>query len=311
MGEVFRARDTKLNRDIAIESNTDYDVVSVDLATAVVTPAITTQRAEEQPPNLSPDRTRLIYRLITTGRPGGLWMSAVSGGPPVRLVKGSSALESQGSWSPDGNWYVYLSQEKGRQSLNKVKTTGQATPVVLKTDVKLSARGAMWSPANDWILYSDAGVKLISPDGQTTRDVSPVSALVYAFSADGRTIYGPRQPVRLGPMELFSMNVTGGSEKTIGSLARDYVPAASSNPGLRLSLTPDGKSLTYSITRTSSNLWLMDGLQSVRVRQRLALTPRHPTRLSSKMGRRCWLRCGRNEVQARPCAVIDSTHDRL
>ena len=82
---------------------------------------------------------------------------------------------------------------------------------------------------------------------------------------DGRST-AFKQPARLGPVELFSMNVTGGFEKTIGSLARDYVPAASSNPALRLSLTPDGKSLAYSIARTSSNLWLMDGLQSVTVR---------------------------------------------
>jgi hypothetical protein len=41
------------------------------------------------------------------------------------------------------------------------------------------------------------------------------------------------------------------------------VPAASNNPALRLSLAPDGKSVTYSIVRTTSNLWRMDGLNSV------------------------------------------------
>ena len=59
------------------------------------------------------------------------------------------------------------------------------------------------------------------------------------------------------------MSVTGGAEKTIGSLPRDYVPTVSNNPALRLSLTPDGKSLTYSIARTTTSLWLMDGLKSV------------------------------------------------
>jgi hypothetical protein len=40
------------------------------------------------------------------------------------------------------------------------------------------------------------------------------------------------------------------------------VLAASNNPALRLSLAPDGKSATYSIARTTSNLW-MDRLNSV------------------------------------------------
>jgi Tol biopolymer transport system component len=214
-------------------------------------------------PALSPDGTRVIYRWLELGEFSGLWMSAVSGGPPVRLVKGAGT-DDVGSWSPDGNWYVYRHQEEGRESLIKVKTTGGAEPQVLKADVKRSGAWAPgWSPANDWILFGDNGVKLISPDGKTTREVSPTSALAYAFSADGRTIYGLRQPVFSGRVDLFSMAVTGGSEKAIGFLARDYVPAASNNPALRLSLAPDGKSLTYSIARSTTSLWLMDGLRSV------------------------------------------------
>jgi hypothetical protein len=150
--------------------------------------------------------------------------------------------------------------------LNKVKTTGGAEPEVLKAGVVRSGDWVpLWSPANDWILYGDGGAKLISPDGKTTHDVSPTSARVYAFSADGRTIYGLRQPAPLGRVELFSMSVAGGPETTIDFLARDHVPAASLSPALRLSLTPDGRSLTYSTVKTTSNLWLMDGLRSVTV----------------------------------------------
>ncbi len=67
-------------------------------------------------------------------------------------------------------------------------------------------------------------------------------------------------------MELFSVSVAGGPEKTIGSLAPEYLPAVSLSPSLRLSLTPDGKSLTFSTLKTTSNLWLMDGLMSVMLR---------------------------------------------
>ena len=140
----------------------------------------------------------------------------------------------------------------------KVKTTGGAKPQVLKADVKRSGTWVpVWSPANDWILYGDDGVKSISPDGKTTRDVPSkiapaahaLTPAAYAFSPDGRTIHGLRQLVALGRVELFSVSVAGGSEKMIGSLARDYVPSTSNSPALRLTLTPDGKSVTYSIVR--------------------------------------------------------------
>ena len=74
---------------------------------------------------------------------------------------------------------MYLSLEDGRLSLNKVKTTGDAPPVVLKAlDVSPPAWGPVWSPANDWILHNDGGLKSISPDGKTTRDISAPEALV-------------------------------------------------------------------------------------------------------------------------------------
>jgi hypothetical protein len=65
--------------------------------------------------------------------------------------------------------------------------------------------------------------------------------------------------------ELFSMSVAGGTEKTIGSLGEEYLPTASRVPALCLSLTPDGKSVTYSTikSRGTTNLWLAEGLDAV------------------------------------------------
>jgi len=213
-------------------------------------------------PVLSPDATRVIYSHVDGSGSPRLWMSAVAGGSPAALVK-SSENDFPGSWSPDGNWFVYCHTQDGRTSLNKVKTTGQAAPEVLKVDLKISGNWVpVWSPAGDWILYSDGGVKLVSPDGRTTRDLSSTSAVVYAFSADGDMIYGMRGAAG-APVQLFSMSISGGSEKIIGSLGPEYLPSSGASPALRLTLTPDGKSITYSTRRSTSNLWLMEGLNSV------------------------------------------------
>ncbi len=181
----------------------------------------------------------------------------------MRLVKGSAERERAGSWSPDGKWFVYIHYEGDRSSLNKVKTTGQAEAEVLKADIKpVGAWLPLWSPSDDWILYADGGVKLISPDGKTTRHLSSTTAVAYAFSADGQTIYGIRHAAA-DRLELFSVSVAGGTEKTIGSFGREHLPVTLGGPATRLSLAPDGKSLTFSTSRNTSNLWLIEGLNGV------------------------------------------------
>src|SRR5262249_12956534 len=160
----------------------------------------------------------------------------VAGGSPVQLVKDSAERERAGSWSPDGKWFVYTHFKEGRGSLNKVKTTGQAEAEVLKAHINPTRPWLpMWSPADDWILFEDEGVvKLISPDSKVARDLSPTSAVAYTFSADGRMIYGIRQAAAFDRMELFSMSVAGGTEKTIGSFGREYFPATQGGPATRL-----------------------------------------------------------------------------
>jgi len=296
------------------ESARDYDVVSLDLASAAIAPLIATQRGEYQPawgaskdaalvyvtdrsgapeiwlhtpgqldrplvtprdfppdttdafmgPILSPDATRVIYTRLERNGPGRAWISAVAGGSPVRLVRTPAERDWPGSWSPDGNWFVYLHLRDGTLSLNKVKTTGQAEPEVLTV---LRATGGVvpvWSPAGDWILYLDTeagSARLISPDGKTTRDLAKGIG-VYAFSADGQTIYGLR---RRGDnrLELFSTGINGGGEQMIGFLRPEYLPAAPNSPSLRLSLAPDGRSLAYSTVKNTSNLWLLEGLDAI------------------------------------------------
>lgn len=207
-------------------------------------------------PTLSPDGTRLIYTRLV--RVGGieLWMSALSGGSPVRVVSDPKGSSYSGSWSPDGAWFVYWNILDCKNSLQKVKTTGQATPEVVKADIKRTGGWVpVWSPTGDWILTAADGVKLISPDGKTERQLSSAPATVCAFSRDGATVYC----IRSG--KLVSMPVAGGAEKDIAPIAPANTPASLLTPSLRMTLTPDGKSLTYSIVKTTQNLWMLSGIE--------------------------------------------------
>ena len=293
-----------------IEGWQDFDIVSVELATAAITPVLATQRSEHMPawaakestlvyvtdrngvsevwvqkpgqpdrpivtprdfpagttqwfmgPVLSPDATRVIYTRKGRDQVPKLWMSAVAGGQPVRLVKSAAESEYSGSWSPDGKWFVHWSVLEGSASLNKVKTTGEAQAEVVRANTKRGANWVpVWSPAGDWILHADDGAKLTSPDGKLSRDLSSAPGNGWAFSADGQTVYGIRYPVP-GRPELFSIRIDGKSEKTIGALGPGNGPVSPLTPSTRLTLSPDGKSVTYATVTVTSNLWLAEGLR--------------------------------------------------
>jgi eukaryotic-like serine/threonine-protein kinase len=219
-------------------------------------------------PTPSPDATRVIYTRIERGGAEHLWMSAMSGGTPVRVVKNDAEEDIAGSWSPDGLWFVFLSIEGATTSLKKVKTNGLADPETLVA--KLQPLPApygdslpVWSPKGDWILYIDGAMKLAAPDGKTSpRDLGPgLKDAICTFSGDGALLYCVRQTKpREGVWQLFSVNAEGKGEHMIGDLPADGVPSSYFSPSLRLSLSPDGKSVTFATYKYSANLWLIDGL---------------------------------------------------
>jgi len=59
------------------------------------------------------------------------------------------------------------------------------------------------------------------------------------------------------------MDLHGEDRRVIGAVGQEYTPMNQVGPALRVTLTPDGKSLTYSIGKFADNLWLLDGLDTV------------------------------------------------
>jgi len=203
-------------------------------------------------PTISPDGSRVIYtRAEVNSANVRLWISAVAGGAPVQFTN-DVATEFPGSWSPDGNWFVYVAWRNGTANLMKVKTTGQATPVLLKAGSINDVPS--WSPNGRWITN---GHDVISADGQSTRPLSDHRSAHYAFSADNRLLYGLRED---GDRELlFSVTIDTDAENIIGDAGKDFRPGSPQNPAMRFSLAPDGKSLVYGTGRFKQNLWLLEG----------------------------------------------------
>jgi hypothetical protein len=205
-------------------------------------------------PALSPDGGRVIYSRLELRGGVHLWMSSVAGGAPVQLTNDPSAQEFPGSWSPDGAWFVYLAIRNGQYDLMKVKTGGQAAPVLVRS--KSPCETPSFSPGGDSIL---CGNNLLSPDGQTVHSIGHHGTPNYAFSADGKLLYGIR--IDGAHNWLFSLDVATGTEKRLGDLGEGFAPQSGFHPAIRFSLAPDGKSFVYNVNTTHSNLWMFEGFQ--------------------------------------------------
>jgi Tol biopolymer transport system component len=159
------------------------------------------------------------------------------------------------TWSPDGAWFVYPRIEDGRLSLMKVKTTGQASAILLKPDRNYGGVPS-WSPTGEWILY---GTELISPDGKVTREIGDHHSPHYVFSHDGMLLYGMRQE---GERQLlFSIDLATGRERITGEVHPAMPPASNVEPSIRFTLSPDGKSFIYGSGKFKSNLWMLAGFK--------------------------------------------------
>ena len=282
----------------------DYDVVTLDLHSAAVTPLIDGDQVELMPawaadasalvyvtfrsggpeiwlhqppqpdrplvterdfktatraflsPALSPDGARIIYERVEGPniKSQSLWMSAINGGDPVRLTN-EAAAETGGSWSPDGEWYVYFVTGGGTDTLKKVRTTGEAVPQTLLTEPSLIWL-PVWSPDGQWILLPDAGI-LVSADG--TRHELGTKGVGCTFSKTQPLLYC-LQPQGDERHWLVELDFDGRLVRSIGPVSQENLPATGLRPGLRLSLTPDGTGVTYSISKISESLQLLEGL---------------------------------------------------
>jgi Tol biopolymer transport system component len=207
-------------------------------------------------PALSPSGDRIEYTRTDKDQRFANWISSMGGGPPVRLTNTQHPVERGGSWSPDGSRIVYWQYRDGRPSLMIARTTGEAAPTLLR-EID-GANLPEWSPDGQWIAFPEREtLSVISPDGKTLRSFEVPGAAQATFSRDSKLLYGIRvEPTRC---ILFSLDIATKQTKTIGEFAPDFAPSSYSNPGIRLSLSPDGKSILFPARRSSAGLWMLEG----------------------------------------------------
>jgi serine/threonine protein kinase len=211
-------------------------------------------------PTLSPQADRVIYTMVEAGGKAFMYISGVSGGQPTRVTNSLADIEFPGSLSPDGKQLAYIVINGNKAHLMLVKTTGQATPSRLKEGTTNNL--PQWSPTGEWITFSDSnGWNLISPDGKTLRSLGKLNGRHLAFSLDGKKLYGIHAEKEQEYLYSVDLSTPANTIKNIADIGKDYAPTSNLNPGHRLSLSPDGTSVIYTIGSFKSVIWLFDGFQ--------------------------------------------------
>jgi Tol biopolymer transport system component len=211
----------------------------------------------------SPDGRRFLFYREFQGK-GVLRIANASGGGWVELDSADHNGQLRGfSWSPDGQWISYMRSIGGKTELAKIHAAPGAVPEVLANAHARHWVGSStrWSPAGEWIAYPSAGgIDLVSPDGTSTRHLSPRRFQAFGFSKDGSQVFGIFQNTTSNgaQWQLYTVNVRSAAERFLAPI--DF-PASVDEAG-GFSMHPDGKRFLTSIARFPFHIWMLEGFEA-------------------------------------------------
>ena len=212
-------------------------------------------------PAWSPDGSQVAFSSSNDGRREDTYVVAALGGAPRRIVEDGYGLV----WSPDGQEIVFAGRRSGfpRQVLTRSFEGGEPNRIVEQNGTSLS-----WSPGGNKIVYAQGNSSYLLDRFGLIANQAPSS--LWTVSAEGGDPVRLTEDVHLNhnpvwtPDERHVLFVSDrGGSRDIYRMPLDDSGARAGDPerlttGLNvhsLSLSEDGKTLSYSVLTTKQNIW--------------------------------------------------------
>ncbi len=138
--------------------------------------------------DISPDGKRLVF-----GARGDIFTVPAKSGTTRNLTQSSGAHDRNATWSPNGQWIAYLSDQSGEYEIYIQKQDGSEPPTKLTTGGDTYKFDIVWSPDSKKILWNDKKMRLQYVD-IATKNVTLVAQSqrweyeTFSWSPDSRWV---------------------------------------------------------------------------------------------------------------------------
>ena len=205
-------------------------------------------------PVFSPDGSRFAFVRYSTDQPAAVWVEPTVGGAPIRMA---SEYMVSPTWSPDGNSIAGL-MHRERPWQPAIVSVGANMQANVIPGAPTCLMPMEWSPSGEWLACeARTGIELFSPDGRRRKTLPGLNSNAIAFSRDGKTLYAAGRE----DGHTFVKAIDLGSEQVrdIAQHTGDLTISGGATYQARLSLSPNGHSLTTSAVESRSDLWILEG----------------------------------------------------
>jgi Tol biopolymer transport system component len=208
---------------------------------------------------LSPDKQWVLASLLTApGKPERRVLLPTGPGEPKELP--IEKLDSHwGAFTPDGKRIIFSAVGPAGKSRLYVQEIPAGEPRAIGPDgVQIQQLTSPVSPDGRYVIGLREGRAWVYPidgggDGRAVPGVSSGDRVIQ-WSADSRGVYvhGPAER----PVQVFLLDLETGQKRLWKEL-----PLDESAGGVRVRVTPDGRSYVYSTVVTVGELYLVEGLR--------------------------------------------------
>lgn len=211
---------------------------------------------------LSPDGKWALS--IVSNPPPQLFLLPTGAGEPRVLPRGNITRYGgfTADWFADSRRFVFAASENGGEPRLYIQDIQGGEPRAISSEGLDLQFGRSLSPDQQYVAAIDGEekIRIVQVEGGSTRPApgTEPDELPAGWTADGRSLFVYR-PDTEAPTKVYLVDVASGERK----LWKEILPADPAGTyGISgLAVNPDGKSYVYTLARTLSDLYLVEGLK--------------------------------------------------